>query len=498
MDPDCSQPEASLGAVRIALGALAAGYLLLYLVLAWQRVPYPFELEWLEGSVVDVVRRLLEGEPIYVKPSVDFASHGYTPLYYWVSAAVAQLTGVGFLPLRLVSFASILGVFALLFAFAKRETGSAFAGLVAAGMFAATFREAGAWFDIARVDSLFLLLTLAAAWAARFGIGGRGAAMASGLLFFLAYLTKQSALLVAACVGVWWLLESRRRAVVFGAAFVLPLLVSAWILDRVYDGWYLYYTIETISEHPVLWQLALPFWIQYVLRPIPLAFGVAAWFLARRLFEGSRQAFFHPALAAGMVGLAWSSRMHLGGYDNVAMTAYAAISLHFALGLHEAAGLLARRAARPRAAVAALWLAAALQLGWLAYDPRAQVPTAADRVAGEELLERLRAIDGEVYLPFHGHLAELAGKRSYAHTSNVRDVMQTNDEGLKAELMESIEAAFREKRFAAVVWDFGRIQWEELPRNYEPLPGKIFDDPGVFKPVTGARLRPETIYVPRK
>jgi hypothetical protein len=460
VDPDRSQLEAPPCAVRVTLGALAAGYLLLYLALAWKRVPYPFELEWLEGSVVHVVGRLLEGEPIYVKPSVEFASHGYTPLYYWISAAVARFTGLGFLPLRLVSFASILGVFALLFAFARRETGSALVGLVAAGMFAATFREAGAWFDIARVDSLFLLLTLAAAWASRFGIGGRRAAAVSGLLFFLAYLAKQSALLVAACVGVWWLLASRQRAVVFGAAFAIPLLVSAWILDRVYDGWYIYYTVETISEHPVLWQLAVPFWVQYVLRPVPLAFGVAVWFLARRLLEGSRQAWFHPALAAGMIGVAWSSRMHLGGYDNVAMTAYAAISLHFALGLHEAAGLLARRA--------------------------------------QELLERLRAIDGEIYLPFHGHLAELAGKRSYAHTSNVRDVMQTNDEELKAELVESIEAAFREKRFAAVVWDFGKIQWEELSRNYEPLPGRIFDDPRVFKPVTGARLRPETIYVPRK
>jgi len=498
VDSDRSQLEVPSSAVRVLLGALAAGYLLLYLVLAWRRVPYPFELEWLEGSVVDVVGRLLEGEPIYVKPSVEFASHGYTPLYYWVSAAVARLTGLGFLPLRLVSFASILGVFALLFAFAKRETDSTFAGLVAAGSFAATFREAGAWFDVARVDSLFLLLTLTAAWASRFGIRGRCAAASSGLLFFLAYLAKQSALLVAACIGVWWLLASRRRAVVFGAAFVLPLLTSAWILDRIYHGWYLYYTVETISEHPVLWQLALPFWVEYVLRPVPLAFAVAAWFLARRLREGSRQAWFHPALAAGMVGVAWSSRMHLGGYDNVAMTAYAVISLYFALGLHEAAGLLARRPVRARAAVAALWLAAAIQLGWLAYDPRAQLPTAADRAAGEQLLERLRTIDGEVYLPFHGYLAELAGKRSYAHVSNVRDVMQTNDEELKAELTQSIEDAFRQKRFAAVVWDFGTIRWKELLRNYEPLPGRVFDEPGVFRPVTGARLRPETIYVLRK
>ncbi len=75
-----------------------------------------------------------------------------------------------------------------------RETGDRIAGLVAAGLFAATYRISGAWFDTGRVDSLFLALTLLAfAWG-RTARGVRGG-IALGMLAFLAFFTKQTALL---------------------------------------------------------------------------------------------------------------------------------------------------------------------------------------------------------------------------------------------------------------------------------------------------------------
>jgi len=57
------------------------------------------------------------------------------------------------------------------------------AGLLAAGMFAATFEVGGAWLDIGRVDSLFLFLLLAAVAAARRATTWQGGALV-GLLVF--------------------------------------------------------------------------------------------------------------------------------------------------------------------------------------------------------------------------------------------------------------------------------------------------------------------------
>ena len=120
------QPEDGRLAVplflRWAVFALALAFLALYFAIAPARIGYPFELEWMEGACVDHVRRVLAGRPLYVVPSLDFVPFVYPPLYFWVSAVAAKLIGVGFLPLRLVSFLSSLGCFAIIFPMVRRPS----------------------------------------------------------------------------------------------------------------------------------------------------------------------------------------------------------------------------------------------------------------------------------------------------------------------------------------------------------------------------------------
>lgn len=181
--------------LRYALLASGAAYIAVFLVLAFFRIQYPFELEWMEGGSLDHVRRVLAGEKVYVSPSLEFVTFLYTPLYYYVSAAVAKATGVGFLPLRLVSFASTLGSFLIIFLMVRRETGSAFSGALASCLFAATFQISGAWFDLARVDSLFLFLLLAGLYLFRLSASPKSYVLA-GALISLAYFTKQTAIII--------------------------------------------------------------------------------------------------------------------------------------------------------------------------------------------------------------------------------------------------------------------------------------------------------------
>ena len=197
------------GILKKILAPVAILYLLVYVVIACLRLRYPFELEWMEGGSVDHVRRILDGKGLYVEPGIDFVPYIYTPLYFYVSAALARVIGIGFLPLRIVSFVSSLGCLLLIAGWVRRETDSRLFGLLAAGLFAATFRAGGAWLDIARVDSLCLLLFLAGACLLRFAAspGGTGAA---GLLLALSFLTKQTALVMAAPLVVATFHRSRR------------------------------------------------------------------------------------------------------------------------------------------------------------------------------------------------------------------------------------------------------------------------------------------------
>jgi hypothetical protein len=155
--------------LRVVVQAAAVLYMLVYVVVACARLSYPFELEWLEGGSLQQVDRILSGRPIYARPDLSFVAFFYTPAYYYVAAAAATLIGPGFLPLRLVSLLASLGSLAVIFSFVRRDTGRVPPALMAAGLFAATFAASGGWFDLARVDSLYVCLLLLAAYVLRFG-----------------------------------------------------------------------------------------------------------------------------------------------------------------------------------------------------------------------------------------------------------------------------------------------------------------------------------------
>ena len=176
---------------RYSLLLLAISYIAVYLIIVCLRIQYPFELEWMEGGVVDHVRRILSGKKLYVNPSLEFIPFTYTPFYFYVSALVSKITGIGFTPLRFVSLISSLGSFFIIFLIVKRETRAYFPSIIASCFFAATFQISGAWFDIGRVDSLFLLLSLLTIYVIKFHTSWQSHIIA-GILISFAFLTKQA------------------------------------------------------------------------------------------------------------------------------------------------------------------------------------------------------------------------------------------------------------------------------------------------------------------
>ena len=107
---------------------------------------------------------------------------------------------------------------------------------------------------------------------------------------------------------------------------------------------------------------------------------------------------------------------------------------------------------------------------------------------------RIAAIDGDVYLPFHGYLPTLAGKDSYAHEMAMRDIFKGRDELLKQAVRDEINAALRSRRFEAIILDAASV-FDGIDRYYQ-LSTRVFDERYVFWPVTGRRTRPTSIYVP--
>ncbi len=125
--------------LRALVVAGSAGYLVLYAVLAALRVRYPFDLEWLEGAMVDHVRMILEGRPLYPPPTLDFIPLTYTPGYFYTAAVLCKIVGLGVVPMRLISIVASAGLLAITSRLVTYETGERRFGLLAAGLFAAMF-----------------------------------------------------------------------------------------------------------------------------------------------------------------------------------------------------------------------------------------------------------------------------------------------------------------------------------------------------------------------
>lgn len=476
-----------------AAGLTAATFVLAYLFIAAHRLSYPFDLEWMEGSMVHHVWRVLAGQPIYGPPTLDFTPFLYPPLYYYVSAAVARVTGLGFLPLRLVSVVSSIAVFWFIYRLAERDTRSRYAGVLAVGLFAATYRLGGAWFDLARNDSLFLALLLATVYLVRFRESSAGWAWA-GLLLALSALTKQTALLMSLPLFLYAALVNRRKAMGLALAFgaVLGGVTATYHLRD--HGWYAFYVLRLPARIQESAAERAPFWTHDILGSMPIASVLAVAALVTLVPWRDRRSAFWPLIAASSLGAAWISRLHSGAYDNVVIPAYACLAVLAAI----ASRRIPDRAApshRPfvRLAIAVLCV---VQLVALRYPVQDQLPTAHDAELWRDLELRIAAVHADVLVPFHSFVPTPSGPVMHAHSWAVMDVLRSGDAATKEQLARDIASALDRRQFGMVVID--KIEpWMEpdLDTWYRRSEPALATD-GLWTR-TGYRTHPMWIYLPR-
>jgi hypothetical protein len=492
-------PQHSQGSVvaisnllRMMVGVAAGGSILLYFSLVFLRIGYPFELETFEGLMMDHVSRILDGLPIYVAPSLDFIPNIYPPFFYYLAAGLAWFGGEDFWVLRLISVLASVGCLGVLFAYVRRETGSRFCGFLSAGFYAATYGICAGWFDTGRVDSLFLFILLSGIYTLRFWTSYRGG-IATGVLLALAIFTKQTALPASLPVlGVVTLFYPRRAL-----WFLLPLgaLVAggSLLMDRYLGGWFWPYMWDPLSDHPLRAGQALDFWTRHVLRQMPIVAGMALVGLWGWMQDWTdwREKFFLPSLAGGFLVAAWIGRWSVGGAENALMPSCALFAILLGILFQK---VLDRTVSAKKRAL--LYLLVLIQFGLLAYDPRLLVPTQADREAGEALIARLKEIDGDVWVAFHGHLGPMAGKsiRAIYYQQPKTASSSPQEEGPPA-VFKGLDQAVREQRFAAILFD-GHTLPEGWDAYYQDA-GAVFERRDVFWPVTGYKTRPKAIFTPK-
>jgi hypothetical protein len=495
-----------LGAALLGLAAIVA-----YLGIALIRLSYPFPLEYLESNSLVEVQRILTGQALYASPAVGYVPDGYPPLYFATSAAAASVLGLSYLPLRLVSLVSSLACFVILARLVQRETASAAAGIAAAGLLAATYFVTHTWFDVARVDSLFIALSAAALYAARRMRRTRGA-VATGLLLAAAFLTKQNGLAEGVAVLTAVAFGPRRR-LAWTAALTYVAVVggSTLALGLTSHGWYVFYVFLLLSEHTLNHAAFGQFWTVHLL-PV-LGIACAALVLGVR-----RTPLVLVAGCAALVVESYATLVHSGGEVNDMLPAYLAVALLAGLAMGGQPGGLVNhwtdRLARGRlpnwrAELAGRWVAAvaaALVIAQLAilmngFRPARAIPTDADRAAGLRLTAGMRALGGLVAVPSDPGLGLLAGQPAIAHQGATDDVLRAADPAVIASFRRSAARAVAARRFSAIVTqNAGPPDGfpPGLARSYRRCPQTLL--PGVpqevFQPPAGPPGRPVYVWLP--
>jgi hypothetical protein len=496
----------TLRLLRWLAGAAALYYIAVFAGLALLRMFYPYELEWTEGAMLDQIYWIQLGRWEYGPPTLNFIPICYNPLYLYTAALFSKVLGLGFLAPRLLSVLSTLGILGFLYALVSENTGRRSAGLLAAGVFAATFRFSGAWLDLAKVDSLFLLLLLAAHWVGRRQIWR--AWIISGLLYVLAYYTKQLALPLILVMAAASLIQFRGRTwPQWAAAAAAGGLVFVW-LEASSGGWYSFYTIRALSYHeriPALWS----FWRQFLGAAWPglLAAAVTAGFAALFYWQRRRPPEFKPLFwqdllfALALIAISWSVFFKIWTYDNGFIPACAGLALLSGWAF----GFTLRWADQPDSPSQARWLhlsAAILllaQFANLVYSPFQQLPSTRHWEASRQFERFVKDLPGEVLVLHHAFVSAPAGKQPFFHSVNYADPTawalppRTEADASKREMtLEIWRTASREQ---SVPW----IILDSRPENWYPNYVIVTDISAEYQamvPLTGVPSRPQYLLAP--
>jgi hypothetical protein len=446
---------------------------------------------------LDQIRWILSGKPLYGAPTPEFLPFAYNPVYFFLSAGVSKIIGIGFLAPRLISIVSTLVTITLIYFLISKETGQPFAGIVSAGLYAACFRFSGAWMDLAKVDSLFLCLLLAA-FTLQQNRKDRFSKFVHGSFWLMGYFTKQLALLITGFVACASLFVTRGRTwfywfcigIVGGGIFLVSDILS--------QGWYSFYSVDILRYHRWMPNVG-QFWqrLIQIYWPAFLMSGIGLFYLFRRSLLHQRT-FELLNFTAALIVASWSVFMKQWTYDNGFLPACLGVSL--AAGFSWAT--IVKATVHRKFAQAILGITCALlvilQYTYLNYDPWKQIPERDNLQNTQQFIDLLRSLPGEVWIFNHGHFGYLSGKPTYLNSVPLGDVLggllppqNTDTYQRRNQVANAYKQIVHGQAVSWVVSD----KLTNLPFFPYYLEYQVFSAEEFFFPVTGAMSHPQVILI---
>lgn len=478
----------------ISLLVLAGLFVLSFFYVSLMRINYPYELEWMEGGILQEIEQILSGGKLYVEPSLTFIPYIYGPVYFHVAAVFSYLFGENIFSMRLVSFLATIGIFVLLFLTIKKETNNHKAAFLTVGLFTATYSLSGYWFDLARVDMLFMFLLLAGIYCVRF-FENKWMWILGSTLLVLSIFTKQTSMFVVGAFLLALFIKNKKKGIIAGALTGLLGAIGIIVMNVVYGKWYIYYLFELPKHHELQPRMSVNFWIGDI-GILFVLFGLVVHVLWKMKKEKNEDFIHYLFLFVSMFFISWSSRVHSGGYVNVVIPAYYILALVGGYTIHYAKHHVT---IRPFTIYGLL----IFQFLFLMFNPMRpfkpweHIPNTNQTKNIQTIKKEIDKTKGNIFAPSFSYLTENKQVQAMA----LVDIYRAKGNVEKKQILEKeLQQNIKKQKYQKLILTSGDMKWievivPELNHYYQRTEKRKIPESYT---VDGALSHSYSIYVPKK
>jgi len=496
---------ASLRVLQSGAVLTAVFFIVLFFFTALPRLLYPYELDFIEDSMLMETLRFAQGQPVYVPPNADFNPHVYMPLFFWLGAVLFKIGGPSLVLLRMISFGATLATTILIYWIAVRESGLRWIGITCAGLFLGGYHINGFWYEVARVDSLFVALMLAGLALANYAGDSNRSLILSAVLFALAAFTKQTGFIVAIGFSLYLFIRFGRGAwyflIPFSALTVMPMLLINWSTD----GWFFYHIFYIGSADPV----EVSRLVNFITKEV---FGVMAGLSLIAILAtvlgiqrmGLKVLLKQPWLIGLGLAIVISGlgRMRVGGNINNRMPTYALLCLTPAIFMQMFLPPLSssEHIANWNQVLWRNWIVTILILIQFVlgrYSPQRYIPSAFMKQSGDRLVQEIAASKGPVLVMMHPYYTVLAGKEPSTQIATLWYVRHRGELPLPDDFVNRIQSHY----YSAIISDESSFETQPdlqklIDRYY--FQAEILNLSEAPTTMTGVIVHPKVIYHPKQ
>lgn len=411
--------------VANTLAVYAVSQICFIIFLWFNHVGFPLNLEAMELTRLQHLDRLLNGLPLYLKPSSDFIALAYNPLSYLLTVPFTWLFGSSLFTMRLFAIFGMLGAGIVTFLSVRQHTKSNWWGLMAVGLFAAAYRVMDTYLDNAHADSWLLFSILLGCYL----IDQNRSQLwnVSGILCFLAgfWFKQQGAIFVIGAVLFLTWRDGFRKALL---AWLLAIILGPflyWNAPKSLLGDYFHYYTWQVPRQWMEFSLGeVRNLLELLLRKYPILLAISAAISTISLIKCRRTVsiwyFMYPFALTSAV----SAVLTPGSNDNVYIPMGSWLIIIGTIGIKQFRHQ--RNNSHGRLSITAL-VALVLCFALFIYNPASVIINSSQsHKAYADLISYLKTLDGPVFAPGIGQLPDSAGYKFYPsiHAVPLNDIIR--------------------------------------------------------------------------